>query len=97
MTMQMVEIADPEAAKLSQSVKSRIIVNCLAMDQSIQLLAPVDEDLWHNIAFIKIEGLVAKDDAIQTATSITLAVLLELLDRQDRRIANKAAGKKRRS
>jgi len=61
--------------------------NCLASGQAVQILGPVGKDLWAEMAFIKVEGLVAMDDAIQFGYPVTWEVFQEGLNRQDRRIA----------
>jgi hypothetical protein len=47
----------------------------------------VGVDLWASIAFIKIEGLVSMNEAIQIAVPITLDVFQKVLDTQSQRIA----------
>lgn len=86
-TRHQTEIAHPESTTLSTEVKTRIVVNCLARDQSIQILGAVGVDLWASIAFIKIEGLVSMNEAIQIAVPITLDVFQKVLDTQSQRIA----------
>jgi hypothetical protein len=86
-----IDIADPETKNLSPEAKTRIVCNCLARDQAIQILAAVDVDLWKDIAFVKIEGLVAMDEAIQIAVPVTREVYNDSLDRQDKRIARRSA------
>jgi hypothetical protein len=81
-----IDIADPETKNLSPEAKTRIVCNCLARDQAIQILAAVDVDLWKDIAFVKIEGLVAMDEAIQIAVPVTREVFNDSLDRQERRL-----------
>lgn len=44
-------------------------------------------DLWASIAFIKIEGLVSMNEAIQIAVPVTMDVFREVLDTQNKRIA----------
>jgi hypothetical protein len=82
-----IKIAHPETQTLSMEGKTRILCNCLARDQSIQILGPVAVDLWAGIAFIKIEGLVSTHQAVQFGWGVPLNVFQEVLDRQDRRIA----------
>ncbi|PMD65647.1 uncharacterized protein K444DRAFT_608221 [Hyaloscypha bicolor E] len=86
-TRHQIKIAHPETTTLSTEVKTRIVCNCLARDQSIQILGAVGVDLWASIAFIKIEGLVSMNEAIQIAVPITLGVFREVLDTQNQRIA----------
>jgi hypothetical protein len=86
-TRHQIEIAHPESTTLSTEAKRRIVVNCLARDQSIQILGPVGVDLWANIAFIKIENLVSMNEAIQIAVPITWDVFEKVLDTQTQRIA----------
>lgn len=86
-----IETVHPDAKTLSTEGKKRIICNCLARDQSIQILAAVDVDLWTNIAFIKIEGLVSMDEAIQIAVPTTIDVFRLVLETQDKRIATSRA------
>ncbi|KAE9369790.1 hypothetical protein N431DRAFT_443415 [Stipitochalara longipes BDJ] len=45
LTWHQIQTADPEAKTLSTEDKTRIICNCLARDQSIQILGPVGVDL----------------------------------------------------
>jgi len=87
LTLQQIKTAHPEIKTLSSDVKTRILCNCLARGQSIQILGPIGVDLWKEIAFIKIEGLVAMDEAIQFGYPVTMDVFKEGLDRQEKRIA----------
>jgi hypothetical protein len=89
-TQHQIKIAHPEITTLSTEVKTRIVCNCLARDQSIQILGAVGVDLWASIAFIKIEGLVSMNDAIQIAVPVTLGVFREVLETQNKRIAARA-------
>ncbi|CZT44868.1 uncharacterized protein RSE6_05117 [Rhynchosporium secalis] len=82
-----VKTTHPEMDIVSTDVKTRIICNCLAKDQAIQILGFVASDLWAEIAFVKIEGLIAMDQAIQIAQPVSMEVFLEVLDRQEKRIA----------
>jgi hypothetical protein len=91
LTWHQIKTAHPETKTLSTEVKTRILCNCLARGQSIQILGPVAVDLWAGIAFIKIEGLVSMDQAIQFGYPVTLDVFREGLDRQDKRIATSRA------
>lgn len=77
----------PEMKTLARTEKTRILCNCLARDQSIQILGPVAVDLWAGIAFIKIEGLISMGEAIQFGYPVGMDVFREVLDRQDKRIA----------
>jgi len=86
-TRHQIEIANPEIKTLSMEGKTRIVCNCLARDQSIQILGAVGEDLWASIAFIKIEGLVSMGQAIQIGVPVTLGVFREVLETQNKRIA----------
>ncbi|KAH7356404.1 hypothetical protein BKA65DRAFT_474223 [Rhexocercosporidium sp. MPI-PUGE-AT-0058] len=88
LTWQQIQTSHPEAKTVTTRERSRILCNCLARGQSIQILGPVAEDLWAGIAFIKIEGLVAMDQAIQFGYPVTLEVFREGLDRQEKRIAS---------
>jgi hypothetical protein len=87
LTWHQLRTADPETQTLSKEGKTRILCNCLARDQSIQILGPVAVDLWAGIAFIKIEGLVSTHQAVQFGWGVPLNVFREVLDRQDKRIA----------
>lgn len=71
---------------LSPEAKTRIMCKYLNRDQAIQLLAPVDVDLWKDIAFVKIDDLVATNDAIQIAVPVTREVYNGSLHRQDKMI-----------
>ncbi|KAL2073859.1 hypothetical protein VTL71DRAFT_11185 [Oculimacula yallundae] len=85
---QQIQTEHPETKSVTTEVKTRIVCNCLARGQSIQILGPVAVDLWAGIAFIKIEGLIAMDQAIQFAYPVTLDVFREGLDRQEKRISS---------
>lgn len=86
-------MADLEITTLSDEGKTRIVCNCLARDQAIQILGAVGIDMWASLAFIKIEGLVATNDAIQIAVPVTLGVFREVLETQNKRIgASRANG-----
>jgi hypothetical protein len=93
LTWHQIQTAHPEAKALSTEGKTRIVCNCLARDQSIQILGPIGVDLWESIAFIKIEGLVSMDQAIQFGFPVTLGVFREVLDTQNKRIAASRAKK----
>lgn len=86
LTWHRIKTADPEIKTLSTDVKTRIVCNCLARDQSIQVLGPVAEDLWAGIAFIKIEGLISMGEAIQFGYPVTWDVFKEGLNIQQKRI-----------
>ncbi|CZR51166.1 uncharacterized protein PAC_01041 [Phialocephala subalpina] len=87
LTRHQIKATHPKTKTLAPEVKTRILCNCLARDQSIQILGPVAVDLWAGIAFIKIEGLISTDQAIQFGYPVPLDVFRETLDRQDKRIA----------
>jgi hypothetical protein len=89
-TTHQLKTADPEAMTLSKVGKTRIVCNCLARDQAIQILGAVGVDLWANVAFIKIENLIAMDKAIQVAVPITHGVFEKILETQNSRIAASA-------
>lgn len=85
-TLSQIEVVHPDAKDLSTEGKKRIICNCLARDQSIQILAAIDVDLWADIAFIKIEGLVSMDEAIQIAVPTTFETFRLVLETRSRLI-----------
>ena len=87
LSLHQVKTAHPETKTLAPEAKTRILCDCLARDQSIQILGPVAEDLWADVSFIKIEGLVSMNDAVQFGYAVRLDVFRETLDRQDARIA----------
>jgi hypothetical protein len=86
-TSQLLKMAHPEITTFSPETKTRILCNCLARGQSIQILGPVGEDMWKDIAFIKIEGLVAMDEALQFGYPVSMAVFREGLRSQKQRIS----------
>lgn len=86
LTRRQIKAAHPETKTLSQDAKVRIVCNCLARGQSIQILGPVAVDLWPNMALVKIEHLESTDEAIQLAYPVTMEVLREVLGTQDKRI-----------
>lgn len=68
-------------------VKSRSFFNCLAKGHSIQILGPVEKDLWADVDSVKTEGLISTENAIQFGYAVTLDVFRETLNVQDKRIA----------
>lgn len=77
----------PPSKPSNPGVKSRTFFNCLAKDHSIQILGPVEKDLWADVDSVKTEGLVSTGHAIQFGYAVTLGVFRETLGVQDKRIA----------
>jgi hypothetical protein len=75
--------AHPELKKKKEvgdsKARSRIICNCLAMDQALQILGPVGKDLWADMSLVKTEGLVAKGNSIQMGYAASMEVFDKLL------------------
>jgi hypothetical protein len=71
--------AHPELTTMDSEARSRIICNCLAMDQALQILGPVGKDLWADMSLVKTEGLVAKGNAIQMGYAASMEVFDKLL------------------
>lgn len=69
-----IKASHPETRSMNPDATTRIITNCLAKDQSLQILGPVGVDIWKDVAFIKTEGLVSRDKAIQVGYAITMEV-----------------------
>ncbi|KAM0285979.1 hypothetical protein ACHAQH_001168 [Verticillium albo-atrum] len=76
-----VKIAHPEDKEIPSAMTTRIISNCLARDQSLQILGPVAEDMWKDINIIKIDGLVARDNATQFGYPVTMEVFQQVLNK----------------
>lgn len=67
-----------DSTKVTGEGKTRIICNCLARDQSIQILGPIAVDMWAEMAYVKTDGLVAMGNAIQFGYPVTLDVFREV-------------------
>jgi hypothetical protein len=86
LSLQQLGAASSEVEKLSKDAKTRILSNCLAKDQSLQILGPVAEDMWKDMAVIKIEGMVSTDNAVQCGYPITMEVFQAILDSRHSKI-----------
>lgn len=85
--------AHPEAQTLSSGMKTRIVRDCIARDESIQVLGPIGVDIYKDIASVTTEGLISMDRAIQVGYPVTVETANELFDRQERRIAANASNR----
>jgi hypothetical protein len=86
-TWHQTKASNPEIKAFSLEVKTRIAADCLAMDQSIQILGPIGQDLWAHMGFVEFKGLVATGQAIQLAGAQTMEVLQTVLEAGTKRIA----------
>lgn len=58
------------------------MVNCLADETALQILAPIEKDVYANVAVVKAEGLIAKGQSTQVGYAITDNVFEKLLEHQ---------------
>ncbi|KAH8585834.1 hypothetical protein B0O99DRAFT_109095 [Bisporella sp. PMI_857] len=77
----------PPSKPLNPGVKSRSFFNCFAKGHSIQILGPVEKDLWADVDSVKTEGLISTENALQFGYAVTLGVFREAVNVQDKRIA----------
>ena len=76
--LQQIQMGPIDSTKVTVESKTRIICNCLAKDQSIQILGPIGKDMWSGMAYVKTEGLVAMGSATQFAYPVPLDVFREV-------------------
>ncbi|KAF2963578.1 hypothetical protein GQX73_g9995 [Xylaria multiplex] len=74
-----IRVTDPEMANASSDVKQRITCKNMSRDQAQRILGPMQEDMWCEMAFTKIEGNVAADKSIQVSSPITMEAFDKLL------------------
>ncbi|KAH6686427.1 hypothetical protein F5X68DRAFT_15876 [Plectosphaerella plurivora] len=77
-----ISIAHPESVSPNPLVRTRIVANCLADDTALQILAPIEKDVYANVAVVKAEGLIAKGQSTQVGYAITDNVFGKLLEHQ---------------
>ena len=85
--------AHPEVQTLSSDTKTRIIRDCIARGESIQILAPIGSDVYKDVDVVATKGPISTDRAIQVGYAVTDKTAKELFDRQERRIAANASNR----
>lgn len=77
-----ISVAHPESVSPNPLVRTRIVSNCLADETALQILAPIEKDVYANVAVVKTEGLIAKGQSTQVGYAITDNVFGRLLEHQ---------------
>jgi len=97
-TLQQARADDPDLQSLPLDPKARIriISNCLARDQSLSILGPVGVDIWKDMSFVKVEGVVSMNSAIVVGYAQTKEFADEVLASRERILIAVAAAEKRR-
>jgi hypothetical protein len=97
-TLQQARADDPDlqSLPLDPKARTRIISNCLARDQSLSFLGPVGVDIWKDMSFVKVEGVVSMNSAIVVGYAQTKEFADEVLASRERILIAVAAAEKRR-